>query len=175
MFDDSRWGDDPRDRRDDNWRDCDDEDTLTLGRGPGSSAQDDHSEDDARNRDDDSRGLERDRDSRDREEGLDPRDVFMRDLDLPRGLDREIVHDTRDREYTLRGSESRILSTVGAFRVVSSRDLRDHNDRARTEDARLFPQARQPPLRVSVYVPTQSRAPLSRPLLRAVQSHRRAQ
>ena len=41
----------------------------------------------------------------------------------------EIVHDARDREYTLRGSESRTLSTVGAFRVVSSRDLRDHNDR----------------------------------------------
>jgi DNA-binding MarR family transcriptional regulator len=36
------------------------------------------------------------------------------------------VHD-RDREYTLRGSESRTLATVGAFRVVSSRDLRDHD------------------------------------------------
>ena len=35
----------------------------------------------------------------------------------------------RDREYTLRGSESRTLATVGAFRVVSSRDLRDHNGR----------------------------------------------
>jgi hypothetical protein len=36
------------------------------------------------------------------------------------------VHD-RDRQYTLRGSESRTLATVGAFRVVSSRDLRDHD------------------------------------------------
>jgi DNA-binding MarR family transcriptional regulator len=45
---------------------------------------------------------------------------------LPRGRDRELVHD-RDREYTLRGSESRMLATVGAFRVVSSRDLRDHD------------------------------------------------
>src|SRR5258708_2605047 len=35
----------------------------------------------------------------------------------------------RDREYTLRGSETRTLATVGAFRVVSSRDLRDHHDR----------------------------------------------
>ena len=51
----------------------------------------------------------------------------MRDLDLPRGLAREIVRD-RDREYTLRGSETRTLATVGAFRVVSGRDLRDHND-----------------------------------------------
>jgi hypothetical protein len=89
----------------------------------------DHSEDDPRNRDDDLRGFERDRDSRNRDESLDPRDVFMRDLDLPRGPDREIVHDDRDRQYTLRASETRTLSTVGAFRVVSARDLRDHNER----------------------------------------------
>src|SRR6266850_1595419 len=84
MFDDPRWGDDPRDL------------------------------------DDDSR--DRDRDPR----HLDPRDVFMRDLSLPRGRDREIVFDPRDREYTLRGSETRTLSTVGAFRVVPEHDLRDH-------------------------------------------------
>jgi len=35
----------------------------------------------------------------------------------------------RDREYTLRGSESRTLAAVGVFRVVSSRDLGDHHDR----------------------------------------------
>ena len=72
-------------------------------------------------------------DSRDRTEDLrdrdrDRRDVFPRELDLPQGREREIVRD-RDREYTLRGSESRTLATVGAFRVVSSRDLRDHHDR----------------------------------------------
>src|SRR5262245_14564640 len=70
-----------------------------------------------------------DRDSRDRDDRLDSRAVFMQDLDLPRGHDRELVHDARDREYTLRGSESRTLSTVGAFRVVSVRDLRDHDGR----------------------------------------------
>jgi hypothetical protein len=129
MSDDPRWGDDPRDRRDDDWRERDDEDALALGRGPGSTGpRDDHSEDDPRHRDDNSQGLERDRDSRDRDQGLDPRDVFMRDLDLPRGREREIVHDARDREYSLRGSETRTLSTVGAFRVVSARDLRDHNE-----------------------------------------------
>src|SRR2546425_2837317 len=130
MSDDPRWGDDPRDRRDDDRCDRDDEDTLTIGRGPGSTGpRDEHSEDDPRNRDDDTRGLERDRDSRDRDGGLDPRDVFMRNLDLPRGHERELVHDARGREYTLRGSETRTLSTVGAFRVVSTRDLRDYNDR----------------------------------------------
>lgn len=53
----------------------------------------------------------------------------MRGLDLPRGREREIVHDARDREYRLRGSETRTLSTVGAFRVVPARELRDHVDR----------------------------------------------
>lgn len=53
-------------------------------------------------------------------------DVFMRDFDLPRGPEREIVHDARERGYTLRGSETRALSTVGAFRVVTARDHRNH-------------------------------------------------
>ena len=69
----------------------------------------------------------RDHDSRDREcrDTPDPRDVFMRDLDLPRGADRELVRD-RDHEYSLRGSETRTLLTVGAFRVVSASKLRDY-------------------------------------------------
>ena len=47
----------------------------------------------------------------------------MRQVDLPRGPERERVRG-RDRVYTLRGSESRTLATVGAFRVVASSDLR---------------------------------------------------
>jgi hypothetical protein len=127
MFDDPRWGDDPRSRDDDprdreaRRRDHDDG-VPRLGRGP--SARAENSEADPRNRDDE-RWPERDRDPRDR----DPRDVFMRDLDLPRGREREIVHDPREREYTLRGSETRTLSTVGAFRVVPAHDLRDHSGR----------------------------------------------
>ena len=72
----------------------------------------------------------RDHDLRDRGSAgrPDPRDVFMRDLDLPHGADREIVKD-RDREYTLRGSETRSLSTIGAFRVVPASRLRDHSGR----------------------------------------------
>jgi DNA-binding PadR family transcriptional regulator len=60
---------------------------------------------------------------------LDPRDVFMKDLDLPRGPERERVR-VRDRHVTLRGSESRTLSTVGAFRVVPAGDLRDGQGKA---------------------------------------------
>lgn len=70
------------------------------------------------------------RDRKDADDGsIDVRDVFMRDLDLPRGHDRELVHG-RDRDYTVNGSESRTLSTIGAFRVVSERDLRDPRDEA---------------------------------------------
>ncbi len=91
-----------------------------LGRGAGDSRQsngDNHGNDPR----DDARWPDRDR-------GHDPRDGFTRHLDLPRGREREIVRD-RDRVYSLRGSESRTLATVGAFRVVSSRDLRDLHDR----------------------------------------------
>ena len=79
MFDDARWGDDPRDR-DDGSRD------LSRGSRGGS-------------------------DPRERER-VDPRDVFMERVNLPRGMEREHVH-FRDHDYTLRGSETRTLTTVG--------------------------------------------------------------
>jgi hypothetical protein len=60
-------------------------------------------------------------DSRDRDEH-DPRDGLMRDLDLPRGDERELVVD-RDRVYELDGEDSRTLAAVGAFRVVPEHDL----------------------------------------------------
>jgi hypothetical protein len=59
---------------------------------------------------------------------LDARDVFTRDLELPRGGERERVW-TRDSDVTLRGSEVRTLATVGAFRVVPAGELRDGQDR----------------------------------------------
>ena len=46
----------------------------------------------------------------------------MRDLDLPRGDERELVVD-RDRVYELDGEDSRTLAAVGAFRVVPEHDL----------------------------------------------------
>ena len=81
---------------------------------------------DSGSRDDDTRWANRERAVTDHASEV--RDTFSRDLDLPRGADRELVRD-RDREYTLRGSETRTLATLGAFRVVSSGDLRDANDR----------------------------------------------
>ncbi len=92
----------------------------TLGRGPSSA---DREAEPSRERVVHLR--ERDEAGRDRHRDGLSRDVFERQVDLPRGLEREVVHDARGREYTLRGSETRTLATVGAFRVVSSRDLVD--------------------------------------------------
>jgi hypothetical protein len=52
----------------------------------------------------------------------DPRDIAVRHVDLPTGPRREPVR-VRGRDYSLNGSQSRVLATVGAFRVVSSHDL----------------------------------------------------
>jgi hypothetical protein len=125
---------DPRDvdsrERDDGIRDRDDQ-CLSLGRGGSRLAKDGDA--DVRGRDLTPRD-ERDREPRERHDGraVDPGDAFVRHLDLPHGHDREPVRD-RDRDYTLNGSETRTLATVGAFRVVSERDLRD----ARGETAEL--------------------------------------
>lgn len=105
------------------------DDARTLGRGPGNERQ--ASGQHGRSARADARWPEGDRDDRAREQ--EPRDAFTRHLRLPRGPDREIVRD-RDREYRLRGSESRTLATVGAFRVVSCADVRDQH--GRTADPR---------------------------------------
>jgi DNA-binding MarR family transcriptional regulator len=116
------------DPRWDGLRDRDDEQRdvqvhwIELGRGPASDRQ---SEDDTRDRDGDRRDRARDQDSR--EPGHDPRDVFLDGLELPRGLEREVVLD-RDSRYEINGEESRTLAAAGAFRVVSERDLRDPRD-----------------------------------------------
>src|SRR5437016_182766 len=64
---------------------------------------------------------------RNRNDEPDPRDVFTRDLDLPRGSERRPVRE-RDRVYEIDGTESRMLATIGAFRVVSETDLHDLRD-----------------------------------------------
>jgi DNA-binding PadR family transcriptional regulator len=86
-------------------------------------------------RDDRDRGSGWDRDlggrggtsDRDRERERDPRDVFTKDLDLPRGSERRPVRE-RDRVYEIDGAESRALATIGAFRVVAESDLHDIRD-----------------------------------------------
>lgn len=85
--------------------------------------------DDPRDRGDSDRGLGRGAcDSRNRDRGpSDPRDVFTKDLDLPRGRERRPVRE-RNRVYEINGEESRVLATVGAFRVVAESDLHDVRD-----------------------------------------------
>lgn len=72
-------------------------------------------------------------DPRDRLDDADPRNVFVRGLDLPRGPEREHVY-VHGHTYALRGSEARTLATVGAFRVVALRDLRDEQGRTPRSD-----------------------------------------
>jgi hypothetical protein len=87
--------------------------------------------DDPRDQDNSGRDLSRGNrggsDPRERER-VEPRDVFVDRVNLPRGPEREHIR-FRDREYTLRGSESRTLASVGAFRVVPAHDLRDKFDK----------------------------------------------
>jgi hypothetical protein len=88
----------------------------------------DRDQDDVRGREDD---------TRDREHDVDPRDVFVAGLELPPGPEREVVLDGGHR-YELNGDDSRTLATVGAFRVVAERDLRESRDEfdAREPDVR---------------------------------------
>jgi hypothetical protein len=74
---------------------------------------------DPREPDDRDWGGARDRDSRDH----DPRDALVEGLELPRGVERELVQDDRENLYELNREDSLTLATIGAFRVVAERDL----------------------------------------------------
>jgi hypothetical protein len=58
----------------------------------------------------------------------DPRDPFVDGLELPRGLERELVQDERENLYKLNGEDARMLATIGAFRIVAEHDLDDVRD-----------------------------------------------
>jgi DNA-binding PadR family transcriptional regulator len=81
--------------------------------------------DDPRDQDDRDLDLERDRGSRDH----DLRDAFVEGLELPRGVERELVQDDREYLYELNREDSLTLATIGAFRVVAERDLATVHDR----------------------------------------------
>jgi len=75
-------------------------------------------------------------DDRDRDD--DPRESLMRDLDLPRGEERELVA-VRDRVYELNGEDSRTLAALGAFRIVPEQDLDiDHDTLEHLRDEGLI-------------------------------------
>jgi hypothetical protein len=73
---------------------------------------------------------------RDRDVERDPRDVFTKDVDLPRGRERRPVRE-RDRVYEINVAESRLLATVGAFRVVAESDLHDGREGTRRAQRHL--------------------------------------
>src|SRR6185503_18099839 len=69
------------------------------------------------------------------EASAESRDVFSRDLDVPRGPRRERVR-VNAHEYKLSGDDVRALATTGAFRVVPANELREPNPRTPTRPAR---------------------------------------
>jgi hypothetical protein len=74
--------------------------------------------DDPRDLDDRERDFERDHDPREH----DPREPFVAGLELPHGLERELAQDDRENLYELNGEDSRMLATIGSFRVAAERD-----------------------------------------------------
>jgi hypothetical protein len=92
--------------------------------------------DDGRDRGDRTFGSRGGTSERDRDHERDPRDVFMKNLDLPRGRDCRPVRE-RDRVYEIDGTESGMLVTVGAFRVVSESDLHDGREDTRRSQRHL--------------------------------------
>jgi hypothetical protein len=96
-------------------------------------SSDDRDRDDLGDRSRGSRGGGTDRDQ---SGGRDPRDVFTKDLDLPRGRERRPVRE-RDRVYEIDGTEGRMLATVGAFRVVAESDLHDGREETRKAQRHL--------------------------------------
>ena len=83
-----------------------------------------------------SRGSRGGSSERDHAADRDPGDVFTKDLDLPRGRERRPVRE-RDRVYEINGAESRMLATIGAFRVVSESDLHDGREDTRKDQRHL--------------------------------------
>ncbi len=111
MADDARWGDDPRDG-DDERRDRERDDEFD-------SAANRHAQTDQERSRDDTRQPSRGSGSDDR--GRDPRETFTRHVDLPRGEERERVHDARGREiHAERLGESHAVDNRGVpCRAVS--------------------------------------------------------
>src|SRR5690242_13257685 len=70
------------------------------------------------------------------------RDPLSRGLDLPRGPDREKVR-VRGRDYELSGNDIRLMTRVGAFRVVPANELEASNPRTPTRPARDLERLRE--------------------------------
>ena len=96
-------------------------------------------------------GRERSEDGRGRSGGTQPqpadvtgegRDPLSRNLDLPRGPHREKVR-VRGRDYELSGNDVRVMTKVGAFRVVPANELRASNPRTPTRPARDLERLRE--------------------------------
>ena len=96
-------------------------------------------------------GRERSEDGRGRSGGVqaqfpqasgEARDALSRSVDLPRGPRREKVR-VRGRDYELSGDDVRVMTKMGAFRVVPANELRSSNPRTPTRPARDLERLRE--------------------------------
>jgi hypothetical protein len=109
---------------------------------------------------------------RDAEAMNDARGVFVRAVDLPLGDERELVR-LRERIHAIDGTDSRILATVGTFRVVAERDLEPSIERSTSTRHRVTRLEAEGLLRRTLFAPggrVVSLTALGRDLLEA---HRR--
>ena len=98
--------------------------------------------DDGRERSEDGRGRSGGAHAQPTDVTDESRDSLSRGLDLPRGPDREKVR-VRGRDYELSGNDIRLMTRVGAFRVVPANELRASNPRTPTRPARDLERLRE--------------------------------
>src|SRR5688572_16372476 len=98
--------------------------------------------DDGRERSEDGRGRSGGAQAQTADVAGEARDPLSRGLDLPRGPHREKVR-VRGRDYELSGNDVRVMTKVGAFRVVPANELRASNPRTPTRPARDLERLRE--------------------------------
>jgi hypothetical protein len=98
--------------------------------------------DDGRERPDDGRGRSGGAQAQFPEASGEARDPLSRSVDLPRGPQREKVR-VRGRDYELSGNDVRVMTRVGALRVVPANELRASNPRTPTRPARDLERLRE--------------------------------
>jgi hypothetical protein len=98
--------------------------------------------DDGRERSEDGRGRSGGAQAQPADVTGEGRDPLSRGLDLPRGPHREKVR-VRGRDYELSGNDVRVMTKVGAFRVVPANELRASNPRTPTRPARDLERLRE--------------------------------
>jgi hypothetical protein len=118
------------------------------------------------------RGGRAGRSERDDDRVFSDSDVFVRAVDLPLGDERELVR-LRERIHAIDGTDSRILATVGAFRVVAERDLEPSIERSTSARHRVRRLEAEGLLRRTLFAPGERVVSLTTEGRDLLEAHRR--